>query len=121
MPTDLKEVQLRRSSGGRIDAEAAATAAAEAAVYHLKKECQTEWQRDFGGLRARNDDEEEENVIYYMGIVDILQEFNMKKRLESAYKTRVQVLAGKDPTLISAVDSSVYAQRFVNFMTDHIR
>ena len=32
----------------------------------------------------------------------------MKKRLESAYKTRVQVLAGKDPTLISAVDSSVY-------------
>ena len=47
-------------------------------------------------------------MIYYMGIVDILQEFNMKKRLESAYKTRLQVLAGKDPTLISAVDSSVY-------------
>eukprot|EP00619_Florenciella_sp_RCC1007_P008531 CAMPEP_0205916696 /NCGR_PEP_ID=MMETSP1325-20131115/8681_1 /ASSEMBLY_ACC=CAM_ASM_000708 /TAXON_ID=236786 /ORGANISM="Florenciella sp., Strain RCC1007" /LENGTH=67 /DNA_ID=CAMNT_0053284011 /DNA_START=18 /DNA_END=219 /DNA_ORIENTATION=+ len=44
----------------------------------------------------------------------------MKKRLESAYKTRMQTLAGKDPTLISAVDSSVYAQRFVNFMTDHI-
>ena len=32
VPTDLKEVQLRRASDGLIDAEAAAAAAAEAAV-----------------------------------------------------------------------------------------
>lgn len=49
------------------------------------------------------------------------QEFNMTKRLESAYKQRLQRLAGKDPTMISAVDSSVYAQRFFEFITSHIQ
>jgi hypothetical protein len=57
---------------------------------------------------------------YYLGIIDILQEFNMSKRLESAYKQRLQILAGKDPSLISAVDASVYSKRFVDFMTDHL-
>lgn len=28
---------------------------------------------------------------YYLGIIDILQEFNMGKRMESAYKQRLQV------------------------------
>jgi hypothetical protein len=55
-----------------------------------------------------------------MGIIDILQEFNMTKRLESVYKQRLQTMAGKDPTLISAVDASVYSKRFVDFITSHV-
>lgn len=57
---------------------------------------------------------------YYLGVIDILQEFNMGKRMESAYKQRMQIIAGKDPGLISAVDASVYAKRFLEFMTTHI-
>jgi hypothetical protein len=30
------------------------------------------------------------------------------------------MMAGKDPTLISAVDANVYSRRFVEFITSHI-
>merc|ERR1711998_157629 len=110
LPTELR----RHAKGGLNEATSAETAAA---AHYLHSDRHTEWQCDYGGLRARDDFEVEQDTIYYLGIVDILQEFNMKKRLEGAYKTRMQVLAGKDPTLISAVDSSVYAQRFIDFAT----
>ena len=73
----------------------------------MRETVNTEWNRDGGGLRARGEQEEESDTVYFLGIIDILQEFNMKKRLENAYKTRLQVMAGKDPTLISAVDATV--------------
>jgi 1-phosphatidylinositol-4-phosphate 5-kinase len=87
---------------------------------HLSPSCYSEWVKDSGGLRARDSSEEEKGIVYYIGVIDILQEFNMGKRMESAYKQRLQMIAGKDPTLISAVDSSVYAKRFLEFMTNHI-
>ncbi|KAL9245524.1 hypothetical protein vseg_019168 [Gypsophila vaccaria] len=50
-------------------------------------------------------------VILYMGIIDILQDYDMTKRLERAYKS-----LHTNPTSISAVDPKLYSKRFRNFI-----
>jgi 1-phosphatidylinositol-4-phosphate 5-kinase len=54
---------------------------------------------------------EEYNVVLYLGIIDILQEYNVSKRVEHAVKS-----LKFDPLSISAVDPSSYAKRFVKFL-----
>lgn len=51
------------------------------------------------------------DVVLYMGIIDILQEYNVKKKLEHAYKS-LQF----DPMTISVIEPKIYAERFINFM-----
>ncbi|XP_031250063.1 phosphatidylinositol 4-phosphate 5-kinase 7-like isoform X1 [Pistacia vera] len=51
------------------------------------------------------------DVVLYMGIIDILQEYNVKKKVEHAYKS-LQF----DPLKISAVEPKLYAKRFINFL-----
>ncbi|XP_038681946.1 phosphatidylinositol 4-phosphate 5-kinase 7-like isoform X2 [Tripterygium wilfordii] len=51
------------------------------------------------------------DVVLYMGIIDILQEYNMKKKVEHAYKS-LQF----DPLSISAVEPKTYAKRFIDFL-----
>lgn len=51
------------------------------------------------------------DVVLYMGIIDILQEYNLKKKAEHAYKS-LQF----DPLQISVVEPKLYAKRFINFM-----
>lgn len=50
-------------------------------------------------------------VILYMGVIDILQDYDMSKKLEHAYKS-----LHADPTSISAVDPKLYSRRFRNFV-----
>ncbi|OIW19297.1 hypothetical protein TanjilG_20422 [Lupinus angustifolius] len=50
------------------------------------------------------------DVVLYMGIIDILQEYNMKKKIEHACKS-----LRFDPMTISVVEPKIYAQRFINF------
>lgn len=50
-------------------------------------------------------------VILYFGIIDILQDYDIGKKLERAYKS-LQV----DSTSISAVDPKLYSRRFRDFM-----
>lgn len=50
-------------------------------------------------------------VILYFGIIDILQDYDISKKLEHAYKS-LQV----DPTSISAVDPKLYSKRFRDFI-----
>jgi len=52
-------------------------------------------------------------VIYFVGLIDILQLYNPKKRAENAIKSFQY-----DPTSISAVHPGFYAERFMKFMTD---
>ncbi|KAK4371516.1 hypothetical protein RND71_010991 [Anisodus tanguticus] len=52
------------------------------------------------------------NAILRLGIIDILQDYDISKRLEHAYKS-LQV----DPTSISAVDPKLYAKRFCDFIS----
>ncbi len=45
-----------------------------------------------------------------------MHQYNLKKKLENAYKSRLQQRKGGDPEAISAVGASVYARRFVNYI-----
>ena len=81
------------------------------------------WKHDMGGLKAIGEDEALEDVEdenYYFGIIDILQEYNMKKKVEHAYKSRLMELKGKNPKDISAVNAKDYGERFVNFMQSEV-
>ncbi|CAM0876248.1 unnamed protein product [Alopecurus aequalis] len=51
------------------------------------------------------------DVVIYFGIIDILREYDMSKKLEHAYKS-----LQTDPGSISAVDPKLYSQRFRDFM-----
>jgi 1-phosphatidylinositol-4-phosphate 5-kinase len=53
--------------------------------------------------------------IYYCGVIDILQQYNMSKRAENFFKGFLH-----DRNQISAVDSKAYSERFVKFMNDNI-
>nr|CAB3498993.1 unnamed protein product [Digitaria exilis] len=54
---------------------------------------------------------EEYDVVLYLGIIDILQEYNVSKRVEHAVKS-----LKFDPLSISAVDPNSYSKRFVKFL-----
>lgn len=51
------------------------------------------------------------DVVLYLGIIDILQEYNMRKRTEHTCKSMKF-----DPVTISVVDPQLYAKRFINFL-----
>ena len=51
------------------------------------------------------------DVVLYLGIIDILQEYNMKKKIEHAVKSRQY-----DSVSISAVDPQFYSERFLKFI-----
>lgn len=51
------------------------------------------------------------DVVLYLGIIDILQEYNMSKKIEHAYKS-----FQFDSLSISAVDPRFYSRRFLEFI-----
>ncbi|GMH25075.1 hypothetical protein Nepgr_026918 [Nepenthes gracilis] len=51
------------------------------------------------------------DVVLYLGIIDILQDYSMRKKIEHAYKSMQY-----DPRTISAVDPELYSRRFINFL-----
>lgn len=54
---------------------------------------------------------EASDVVLYVGIIDILQEYNISKKIEHAYKS-LQF----DSISISAVDPEFYSKRFLGFI-----
>ena len=54
---------------------------------------------------------------YFIGIIDILQEYNWTKRAEHFLKTKFFCA---NPHAISAVNQKEYAERFVNFMKNSV-
>ncbi len=55
-------------------------------------------------------------VTYYMGVIDFLQPWTVKKRLERDLKG----LAGMDKSAISCVAPADYAARFLDFVDSHV-
>ncbi|KAI3497485.1 hypothetical protein L1887_40126 [Cichorium endivia] len=51
------------------------------------------------------------DVVLYFGIIDILQEYNTRKKIEHTYKS-IQ----HDPMSISVADPKFYSKRFLNFL-----
>ncbi|KAL5562807.1 hypothetical protein UlMin_032554 [Ulmus minor] len=51
------------------------------------------------------------DVVLYLGIIDILQEYNIRKKLEHKYKSM-----RFDPMSVSVVEPHLYARRFISFL-----
>ena len=107
--------------------------------FHVKQEHIAWFREDFGGLRSCSlihplykeelqlrgpsvyfDHEQEgaNNVppaTYYFGIVDILQQYNWRKKCEHQWKTKV---ACQDKHGISCVNEREYGERFLSFMDE---
>jgi hypothetical protein len=56
-----------------------------------------------------------EGKIFYMGIIDILQQYNVRKRFEARYR-RLQSIGWQDA---SCVSPKIYADRFVRFFDEY--
>lgn len=68
-----------------------------------------------GGIRATSENNDPEPQIYYVGIIDCLTNYSMKKRLETFWRS----LNHKRLT-ISALPASEYGDRFIKFIKDGI-
>jgi len=69
-----------------------------------------------GGMCYKNPDTGElGNEIYFTGVIDLLQQFNRRKKVESFLKTRMN-----NPQEISAVDPELYSRRFNRFIEEKI-
>ncbi|KAF6163603.1 hypothetical protein GIB67_022168 [Kingdonia uniflora] len=51
------------------------------------------------------------DIVLFLGIIDVLREYNMKKKIEHGYK-----LLQYDPLLISSVEPTLYSRHFINFL-----
>ncbi|KAF9528392.1 hypothetical protein CPB83DRAFT_766872 [Crepidotus variabilis] len=67
--------------------------------------------QDEGGLRATNEANEGQDVIYYLGVIDILTPFSWVKKMESFWKG-----LKSDRHKISPVPPTEYGDRFFSFM-----
>ncbi|KAG9067602.1 Phosphatidylinositol-4-phosphate 5-kinase [Linnemannia hyalina] len=71
---------------------------------------------DDGGLLSTNEQNEQGEDLYYLGIIDILTPYNYVKKIEHAWKSLSQ-----DKHAISAVNPREYASRFLSFMIHAIK
>eukprot|EP01098_Paradermamoeba_levis_P001455 TRINITY_DN11738_c0_g1_i1.p1 TRINITY_DN11738_c0_g1~~TRINITY_DN11738_c0_g1_i1.p1 ORF type:complete len:279 (-),score=81.25 TRINITY_DN11738_c0_g1_i1:178-1014(-) len=69
-----------------------------------------------GGFLATNEKNFPLDEVYYMGIIDMLQEYNWRKKLETNFKT---ILTGSGDA-ISCVEPAKYSQRFQAFIKSSI-
>ena len=60
---------------------------------------------------------EHEKYIYIIGIIDYLQKYNLKKKMEHCMKG---IINGKENNMISAVDPEYYGNRFNEFMQKNV-
>lgn len=57
--------------------------------------------------------------VFLLGLVDVLQTYSIKRRLETLVKSGVYQLEGQDPGAISIVDPETYAARFLTYLDQH--
>jgi 1-phosphatidylinositol-4-phosphate 5-kinase len=74
------------------------------------------FSQDEGGCRGADKENKPTENYYYMGVIDILTTWGAKKKVESSFKSLKY-----DKTEISAVDPSLYAKRFLDFMNAAIQ
>eukprot|EP01132_Coremiostelium_polycephalum_P011101 gene11101-13581_t len=72
---------------------------------------QSIFKREMGGLAARTSSGEIYDKIYFIGIIDILTFYSIKKQIEHTYKS-----VAYDTDTMSAVDPSTYTKRFKQFI-----
>lgn len=73
------------------------------------------FQQDDGGIRARKPDSTPLNEYYYLGIIDILMIYTVRKKIENTYKSIRWKTA---PDEISAINPVDYSHRFQKFIAE---
>lgn len=68
-----------------------------------------------GGIRATSENNDPLPVIYYLGIIDCLTHYSIKKRLETFWRSLKHTRG-----TISSIPSSEYGDRFLKFIKDGI-
>lgn len=66
-----------------------------------------------GGIRATNENNEPLGEIYYLGIIDCLTNYGVKKKVETFWRSM-----SHSRRTISAVPAEEYGNRFVKFVKD---
>ena len=74
---------------------------------------------DAEGDGGSDGDGDVEEVVYFMGIIDVLQRWNARKKAETTLK-RVRHLSMASEPGFSCVDPKTYRIRMVNFMRDMV-
>lgn len=64
-----------------------------------------------GGIRGTNEENEPTRVIYYLGIIDCLTHYSIRKKLETLFRS-----VGQNRSTISAVPAKEYGDRFFQFI-----
>ena len=70
------------------------------------------FKREYGGYQASDDNEALFSELYYVGIIDIFQTYNLRKKLENSLKSLVAKNSGE----LSCVDPNFYCTRFIEYM-----
>ncbi|ORX47297.1 hypothetical protein BCR36DRAFT_584805 [Piromyces finnis] len=73
------------------------------------------FSQDEGGYQATDENDEPLSELYFLGIIDIFTNFNLKKRCESYFKSIIS-----DSKTVSAVNPKFYAKRFLSFIKSQI-
>lgn len=71
--------------------------------------------RDFGGLRSSDAADLPLQEVYFLGVIDVLQDYNMKKQLAHGWKSM-----SVEEERLSTVEPSLYASRFLSFVAAKI-
>ena len=114
--TGLEGARLSRMVRHVSDADDPSTWWAEKVTFGPGASQQRPWtQRRDGGINSRLPDTDTRGTdIYYCGVIDILQQYNLRKRSETFFKAFTN-----DVKKISSVDAFLYATRFVKFIGDN--
>jgi len=73
------------------------------------------FMRHFGGITYIDDEGNFSNEVYLCGIIDILQKYNKRKKVENFFKGIKQ-----DTSTISSVPPEQYSRRMLDFLKDKI-
>merc|ERR1719445_2838629 len=74
--------------------------------------------QDQGGMRMRTKDGQDGDCIYFCGIIDVLQKYNKRKKVENFFRG---LQPKTDVSTISAVPPDQYSMRMYEFLTDRIQ
>ncbi|KAL6078191.1 Phosphatidylinositol-4-phosphate 5-kinase [Balamuthia mandrillaris] len=104
------EEEIGATTFGYSDSDYWSTDSEDEYKHHI-----TKFTQDQGGFQSTDKNNNPANEIYFMGIIDILQPYNIRKRVEHTFKA-----LRYDGDSISAVHPKLYASRFKEYMFGHV-
>jgi len=70
------------------------------------------WNKNSGGILAKDNNGDTLNEVYFFGLIDILTQYDLKKKSEHALKSILY-----DDTKLSAISPTPYKKRFLEYIS----